>query len=306
MDAAAVPMLDGFPSVARFSSLLDYLELCDAAVVIKSATLDCDLLKRTDETWEGLDGSEPLSARAVVETMREYISEDDPDADLDKLCVLIEPVDKLAIKKEMADAADLSDDEPFMTVGMKLCEMEFDGERFVETKTFDDGPAAAQQHQQQPKIESYQLPLHLRLPTPAPAATPAPAEDSEAPAPVEAPAPAEAPAPVEAPAEQQHPLPEVGSYVTVGGDAGFVFRTSVKKGTFVIAYADETLEACGTNIPWEASPEAERCAIAAVIWVLQGKTLLVESYLYGKSVIGACGPFSMSTGIRGSASILKY
>ena len=45
-------MVDGFPSVRRFSSLLDFLELCDTAVIIKSSTLDCDLLKTTGGLWE--------------------------------------------------------------------------------------------------------------------------------------------------------------------------------------------------------------------------------------------------------------
>jgi hypothetical protein len=73
--------------------------------------------------------------------------------------------------------------------------------------------------------------------------------------------------------------------VTVNGDAGFVFKVSSKK--WCIAYSDETWEACGANIPWEASSEADQCAIAAVIWVLQGKLLLVESYLYRRSNFGA-------------------
>ena len=156
-------MIDGFPSVRRFSSLLDYLKLCECGVLINSTTLDCQLFKKADGTWDGVDGSDPLTSLELLNTLREYIAEDSPDIDLDKACIIIEPVDKLAVKKEVADAADAAlDAEPDEQVAMKLCNIELTDDGWVETATFDGGPPTAQP--QQPQFEAYQLPLHLRLP----------------------------------------------------------------------------------------------------------------------------------------------
>ena len=43
----------GFSSVPRFSSLFEYLQLCAEGVSIRSETLDCTLVKASDDGWSG-------------------------------------------------------------------------------------------------------------------------------------------------------------------------------------------------------------------------------------------------------------
>ena len=280
-------MDDGFPSVRRFSSLLDFLELCDTAVIIKSSTLDCDLLKTTGGLWEGVDGEGAMTARELVVHLRMCIYADDPQVNLETTHIMIEPVDKVSLKREVADS---TAEEPFMTVGMALCEMELDGEEFVETKTFDGGPATTPQPKQQ--LESYQLPLHLRLPpnpnkkriiqsSPSPSLSPSPERNTKVSAPINQPseavrrcveaavqavvkAAAVPPAPPLPDRDPPRLMPRAGTVVTVpivddAGNltgreqSGFVFRVirskkKPEKDIFAVVFPD-----CS----WDSYREAE-------------------------------------------------
>ena len=152
---------DGFPSVERFSSLLNYLELCDIGVFIKSDTLDCELFKNSSLEWVGY-GDEPLSARGVVDAVCFCMKEDDPEVDFDTVHVLMRPVDPVAIKCEIAAS---NDEEPDiqLEVSMTTAKFEWDAERDEFVAVFDsDAPGAS--CLQPAGASDYALPLHLRLP----------------------------------------------------------------------------------------------------------------------------------------------
>jgi len=64
----AVPMSsDGFPEVQRFSSLLNYLNLCQADVTINTETLDGSITKRENNCWVVQDEDQELTAVQIVE-----------------------------------------------------------------------------------------------------------------------------------------------------------------------------------------------------------------------------------------------
>ena len=158
--------IDGFPSVRRFSSLLDYLDLCEVGVFIHSGTLDCELHKNAYHDWVGYE-DEPLTARGVVEAIRFCLSEDDPDCNLDQTHVIMSPVDKVTIKREIAaghdedSGAEDSGAGDGLAVGMTLAKFIYDEsvEDFV--LSYDSGAAGSAI---QPTLSDYSLPLHVRLP----------------------------------------------------------------------------------------------------------------------------------------------
>lgn len=129
---------DGFPHVPRFSSLLNYLELCRVGVTIMADTLDAMLTKTSDQSWTLQDEDHELTAVEIVEKMRFAIGEDEPERNVDNVFILIEPVDKVAIKREVA-AGDESDHDSEAKVGMKLAEIDLTGDEPIETATFDGG-----------------------------------------------------------------------------------------------------------------------------------------------------------------------
>ena len=103
-DAATTDVAsNGVPVVARFSSLYEFLEKCGSGVSIFSHTLDCGLQKTEDGMWTGYDewDKEGVDSRAVVRDIRYAIEEDDPEAVLDKVHVLIGAADPLAVKREV-------------------------------------------------------------------------------------------------------------------------------------------------------------------------------------------------------------
>ena len=102
---------NGYPSVARFSAMIDYLDLCAVGVSIRSDTLDCNLVKASDDAWSGYDDERNLSCIEVVEELRFVLLENDKDYPVDKIYVHIEPIDKVAIKKEVAADRDEEEDE---------------------------------------------------------------------------------------------------------------------------------------------------------------------------------------------------
>ena len=125
----AVPMSsDGFPEVQRFSSLLNYLNLCQADVTINSETLDGSITKRENNCWVVQDEDQELTAVQIVEKIRILIGEDEPERNLDNTFILIQPVDKITIKREIAAAGDDSDSEGEPRVAMKIAEIDLTGE----------------------------------------------------------------------------------------------------------------------------------------------------------------------------------
>ena len=224
------------------------------------------------DSWEGLPGYETESGVISTCTLFDHVLEQMEDEDF---ILVTHGRDPRRVKQEMIERGEEPEEEEITFFSMSQAIN-------LVTDSEDEGDQAAAAAESKPKGRARYESVRLSLARPS--ALPALAE---APVPAEAPTlagepQAGAPASAEAP---QYPFPEVGSYVTVDGDAGFVFKASSKM--WCIAYSDETWEACGANIPWEASSEADQCAIAAVIWVLQGKLLLVESYLYRRSNFGA-------------------
>jgi len=96
---------EGFPNVPRFSSLLRFLELCRAGATIHSDILDTVIVKTDTGQW--IYNKERLSAQQIVTEFRLGLSEDDPamtSAVLDNTCACVEPMDALAIKKEVGSS----------------------------------------------------------------------------------------------------------------------------------------------------------------------------------------------------------
>ena len=136
---------DGFPEVQRFSSLLNYLNLCQADVTINTETLDGSITKRENNCWVVQDEDQELTAVQIVEKIRLLIGEDEPERNLDNTFILIQPVDKITIKREIAAAGDDSDSEGEPRVAMKIAEIDLTGEEPIETATFDGGMIVPEQ-----------------------------------------------------------------------------------------------------------------------------------------------------------------
>ena len=103
---------DGFPGVPRFSGLLDYLQLCQVGVSIRSDTLECILHKQSEDHWSGYDNEHPpITCRELVQEVRAVLREDEPGCDVDKVFVTMEPIDKVAIKREVVAAGEEDEDE---------------------------------------------------------------------------------------------------------------------------------------------------------------------------------------------------
>jgi hypothetical protein len=83
-----------------------------------------------------------MCAHEVVAAQRLCLGEEDPKADLDKVFVVIEPTDCMAVKRDIASSApEESEDQPEM--GMKLAEVDITCEGgAVETSTYDGGAIA--------------------------------------------------------------------------------------------------------------------------------------------------------------------
>jgi hypothetical protein len=154
-----------YPEVKRFSALLDYLELCEGGASLWCTTLDTRLDKQRNGLWRGGGAVEDaeLSAKEVVLNIRFNLCEDDAATDPDKVVMLIEPVDRMTVKREIASYEETLE-EPEFAVTLAVIDITGDGPP-IETATFDGGPCALQVQEQ---FESYQLPLHLRLPPPPP------------------------------------------------------------------------------------------------------------------------------------------
>ena len=136
------PTIAGFPEVPRFSSMYNYLELCDVGASLVSDTLQDTIMKTAAHKWKLLDDSRELSALEIVKEMRFVIAEDEPDRDLDRLFVFIAPADKVSIKREMAES---EPEELELEAGMKLAEIDLTGDVPIETATFDGGGVIPQQ-----------------------------------------------------------------------------------------------------------------------------------------------------------------
>jgi hypothetical protein len=262
-DAAVSISTDGFPEVPRFSSLLNYLELCRVGVTINSHDLDATITKTAPDGWDIKDEDRALTAVEIVEKMRFAISEDEPERNLNNTFIFMEPVDKITIKREIARECEDEDEEPL--VGMRLADIDLTGEEPIETATFDGGLALPQKvcfatfricacarisdppHvslQVQDQFESYQLPLHLRLPAPAstaiPAAVPAESEEQQetlgvalvaraidrALAHEPAPPPPPPPPLVSKTGIEKHELAIVGQRVSINGSFGVVWKVT--------------------------------------------------------------------------------
>ena len=138
---AAIP--EGFPDVPRFSSLLNYLQLCSVGVELQSETLQAIIEKTAADEWRLQDdNSRVFTALQVVIAMRSMIAVDEPQRNLDRLFIYIEPVDKIKIKKEMVAQGP---EEIERGSGMKLAEIDLTGDEAIETATFDRGLAVPQQ-----------------------------------------------------------------------------------------------------------------------------------------------------------------
>mgnify|MGYP007078117184 CR=1 FL=1 len=127
----------------RGSSLLNYLKLCDVGFKLNSDTLQDTIRKVDEDEWRlDDDPSRELTSRQVVEEVRFNISEDEPDRDLDRVLIYIEPADKLKIKREIAEE-ELEEPEP--CAGMKLAVIDITGDEPIETATFDGGGSVPQE-----------------------------------------------------------------------------------------------------------------------------------------------------------------
>ena len=147
VDAATVTYQNGFPDVPRFSSCLEYLELCEEDVFINSVQLDTKLTKIIggNGKWRHEAEGTDFTALEIVELLREAVAEDQPEINLEEAHVLLEPSDKLRIKKEVA--AEDEEEEP-ERLGMKLAviDLEPGGDGVpIEVETHDGGPASGQQ-----------------------------------------------------------------------------------------------------------------------------------------------------------------
>ena len=146
--AATVSCVNGFPDVPRFSSCWEYLELCEEDVFINSAQLDTKLVKIIggNGKWRHESNGSDLTAREIIELLREAVAEDQPEINLEEAHVILEPIDKLRIKKEVA--ADEQDEEESERTGMMLAVIDLepggDGAP-IEIETHDGGVGSGQQ-----------------------------------------------------------------------------------------------------------------------------------------------------------------
>ena len=111
-------MIGGFPELRQFSSLLTYLELCETGCSLVSDTLQDTIIKTAIGKWSFLEDNRELTALEVVEEMRFVIAEDEPERDLDRLFIFVQPVDKVSIKRELMEGGE--EEELQLERGMKL------------------------------------------------------------------------------------------------------------------------------------------------------------------------------------------
>ena len=160
--------------------MLEYLDACLPGAELESRTLDGVILKRESGKWSFEDDDRRLTSREIVEMMRVCIGEDGSGRDADQVFVCIEPVDKVIIKREMAEEGEEGQADPLpQRVGCTLAEIDLTGDGApTEVATYDGGPVPLPAHVQA-RFDPYQLPLHLRLPPQEEAGTPQEEEDSE-------------------------------------------------------------------------------------------------------------------------------
>ena len=114
------------PQVPQKSSLLTFLELCEVNYTMRINILDDFITKHDDDMWALHEEKGWLTAIEIVKKIRFAASEDDGDLDLDKIFVIVEPLDVVAVKRECAqDESDNEldkDDKPQPKMGMKLAD----------------------------------------------------------------------------------------------------------------------------------------------------------------------------------------
>ena len=141
-EALAPRMVDGFPDVPRFSSLYNYLELCEVgSSLVADNTLQDTIEKVPSGKWQLLDGARELTALEIVEEIRFVIGEEDDGRDVDRVFIFMEPVDRMKIKREVAEQ---EPEERELQRGMKLAEIDLTGDDAIETATFDGGSVPQQ------------------------------------------------------------------------------------------------------------------------------------------------------------------
>jgi len=103
-----------------------------------------------------------MTSRGVVEAMRTCFEEDEPEKDLDKAHVVISPIDKADIKREMSAQGPEEPAGDGLQVGMTLAAFEYDESLEQYVQMYDSGVAGLSALR--PSLSDYDLPLHLRLP----------------------------------------------------------------------------------------------------------------------------------------------
>jgi hypothetical protein len=144
---------DGWPIVPRFSSALEYLELCKVDSRIDVDILN-DFILLTDLGWVmGKNGciteegkQVGYTSTIIVEIMRDAHFGVDMDPDLTFIHMM--PVNALQVKKEMVDECNDEDEDPAPQVGCRVCEIDLTGidEEWKETATYDGGHVPQQVH----------------------------------------------------------------------------------------------------------------------------------------------------------------
>lgn len=134
------------PEVPRFSSMINFLDLCQIGTRFFIDALD-DYIFLDNFGWmvEGT-ADDTYTAYDIVEHIRHHIAKDDASINLDACYLHLVPADSLRIKKEiMAEAGEESDDGPAAT-GMEVCTIDLtsDDAAWLETAT-NDGSHVPQQ-----------------------------------------------------------------------------------------------------------------------------------------------------------------
>ena len=141
---------DGWPLVARHSSLLDFLILCQTGARINSEVLQCTVQKNEVGSWSGYGEKDLTSLELVLAFRTELLLCDNQmtNADLERQHVTIDPVDCMKIKREVAaggEEADTDSDEDDAnqkTVKLEIIDLTAEGGP-GETDTFDGGASSS-------------------------------------------------------------------------------------------------------------------------------------------------------------------
>ena len=312
--------------------------LCKAGCKIIAEVLDTTITKNDDGTWSGVEDKR-LSAGEMVEEMWFCISEDHDDADRNTFWTTIEPVDEIAIKKEVANGGSPSDshcstDEAAPHAAMKLAEYEWDDDAgdYVEVATFDGGARGPVQADNMDSC--YKLPLHLRcLSTEKPKKPKGSIAPSPSPSPSPSPPPPPPPPPLALPLAPQVEvrlsincqstvevtlvtlhlkrwLPSEGMVVTVRGETGFVFRVvdnqkDPSKRGYAICYVDRTWEAHyeSTATPWNSASTIPDELPSGAVTRKVGRHVFPEGFLYGSNLLAMNGCGTQSTGWGGQETL---